>query len=136
MNKAGQPKRRFCPRGHDTFICGRYKSYGCKECAKEHRLESIDHRRNLVYKNKFGITLEQYNQMFIVQNGLCLGCYKHQKDDKRAFAVDHNHMTGRVRGLLCGNCNVALGNAQDSPTILRRLADYIEARGVLPSLFH
>lgn len=136
MNNTGQPKKQFCPRGHDTTLCGRYKSYGCKACTKERRMETLGHRRDLNYKRKFGITLEQYNEMFLKQNGLCLGCYKHQKDDKRAFAVDHNHTTGKVRGLLCGNCNVALGNAKDSPTILRRLADYLEARGVLPSLSH
>lgn len=130
MNKFGQPKKQFCLRGHDTSVCGRYASYECRSCSKEKSPIHRSRLRDTRYRNKFGITLEQYNVMFSQQNGLCLGCYKHQKDDKRAFAVDHSHITGKVRGLLCGNCNVALGNAQDSPTILRRLADYLEAQGI------
>lgn len=133
----GQPLKRFCVKGHDTFLVGRYKSnYECRQCSQDRRVRNPDHVRNLKYQNKFGITLEQYNSMFTKQNGLCLGCYRHQKDDKRAFAVDHSHITGIVRGLLCGNCNVALGNAKDDPVILRRLADYLEARGDVSLLSH
>lgn len=130
MNRTGQPKKRFCIKGHDTQIVGRYRSnYECIGCSKARRLRDPGHIRDLKYQSKFGITLVQYNVMFAAQNGLCLGCYKHQKDIKRAFAVDHDHTTGKIRGLLCGNCNVALGNAQDDPIILRRLADYREIHG-------
>lgn len=130
---SGQPKKRFCVKGHDTNIVGRYRTnYECKQCSKNRRLLDPDHARDLKYRSTFGITLEQYNAMFTAQSGLCLGCYKHQKDIKRAFAVDHDHLSGRVRGLLCGNCNVALGNAQDDPIILRRLADYKESHGGVP----
>jgi len=67
-------------------------------------------------KQSFGITLEMYNTMFTEQKGLCLGCYKHQSNFKRALAVDHCHKTNQIRGLLCVNC----------PIILRRLAEYLE----------
>lgn len=82
--------------------------------------------RDATLKKKYAISLEQYNTMFIEQKGLCLGCYKHQSSFKKAFAVDHDHITGKVRGLLCMKCNCVLGYASDSTTILRRLADYAD----------
>lgn len=128
----GQPKKAFCINNHDTRIVGRYTgNYECKECSRLRRINSKSHIRNLAYKRTFGITLQEYNDLFVKQNGLCKGCYIHQRDLKIAFAVDHNHTTGKVRGLLCGNCNVSIGNAKDSPEILRRLADYVEKEGLI-----
>ena len=130
MNRMGPPKKQFCVRGHDTHITGRYKNSTCKECstnAPRHK----DQIRNARYKSAFGITLEQYNIMFAKQNGLCLGCYKHQSNCKRALHVDHDHKNGKVRGLLCHECNSILGYAKDSSATLRRLADYLEAQGAL-----
>lgn len=75
---------------------------------------------------RYGISLEQYKKLFEVQNGLCLGCYKHQKGLIKRLYVDHCHETGKIRGLLCGNCNFAIGQAKEQPEILRRLADYVE----------
>jgi hypothetical protein len=130
VNRLGPLKKQFCVRGHDTAICGRYKNSTCRACAVNHKPRT-DQIRNWHYKNTFGITLEEYNTMFIEQKGLCLGCYKHQSDCQRALHVDHDHKTGKIRGLLCHECNSALGYIKDSPTTLRRLADYIEARGAL-----
>jgi len=78
-------------------------------------------------KKDFGISLEDYNRLFAEQKGLCLGCYKHQSQLKGRLAVDHCHKTGKVRGLLCTQCNLSLGNAFDDAHILRRLAEYIDA---------
>lgn len=80
--------------------------------------------RNLRFEH--GISLEQYNELFSSQNGLCKGCYRHQSSLKMAFAVDHNHKTGKIRGLLCGPCNTALGLLKDSPETLQRLIDYLK----------
>ena|ERR1035437_9212165 len=118
---------RLCVNNHDTLITGRYPgNYECKECSRLRRVNGRAHTRDLAYKRDFGITLDEYNKLFAQQNGLCRGCFIHQSAEKRAFAVDHDHKNGKVRGLLCGNCNVSLGNAKDSPAILRRLADYLE----------
>lgn len=70
------------------------------------------HKRNIGLKTKFGITLDNYNQMFIEQNGCCAVCGKHQSKFQRRLAVDHNHETGKVRGLLCPNCNTLLGRIE------------------------
>lgn len=85
--------------------------------------KEMQKHRNLRFFH--GISLEEYNVMFTAQNGLCRGCYRHQSSVKLAFAVDHDHATGKIRGLLCGSCNTALGLVKDNPDILKRLMDYL-----------
>ncbi len=88
-------------------------------------------------KYKFGITLEEYNHMAESQGGVCAICEKVNdtrkkgtnndgKDVKMSLAVDHNHKTGRVRGLLCGKCNTSLGGFKDNPALLGRAIRYLE----------
>lgn len=76
-------------------------------------------------KKRFGITIEEYNEMFNKQNGICLICGKHQSEIKKRFAVDHNHETGKIRGLLCGKCNPLLGYADDNINILLSAINYL-----------
>ena len=88
--------------------------------------------RKTKLKQKFGITLEQYNKMFESQRGVCVICRKPEtkRSNKgiglRMLAVDHNHKTGQVRGLLCDKCNLMLGLANDNVTILLNAANYLE----------
>lgn len=80
---------------------------------------------------KYGLTLEDYDSMFASQNGLCAIC-ENPPRGKRAggrtagLFVDHHHKTNKVRQLLCHWCNCALGNANESPERLRKMADYLE----------
>ena len=64
-------------------------------------------RRSGKLRRAFGLTLEQYQEMFEAQGGLCALC--NQEGQRRLLAVDHDHVTGRIRGLLCHICNTALG---------------------------
>lgn len=65
--------------------------------------------------------------MFESQGGRCLGCETDVPGGgKGRFVVDHNHLTGVIRGLLCHMCNVALGMVKDKPDVLRQLANYLE----------
>ena len=64
--------------------------------------------------------------MFLEQDGCCKLCNKHQSLFKRRLAVDHCHSTGRIRGLLCGNCNKGLGNFQDSKILLHKAIEYLK----------
>lgn len=73
----------------------------------------------------YRITIEQYNVMFAEQEGKCLGCFKHQSNFKKALCVDHDHKTGKIRGLLCSNCNTGLGLIKDSSDILMNLIEYL-----------
>jgi hypothetical protein len=69
----------------------------------------------------YGITVEEYYTMVEAQDGRCLTC-----DRETTLVVDHDHASGVVRGLLCNNCNLALGHANDDPARLRRMAKYLE----------
>ncbi len=68
--------------------------------------------RRKMLKTNFGITLEQYDQMFEKQNGVCAICNGINADGRR-LAVDHSHETGKVRGLLCTRCNIGLGTYEN-----------------------
>lgn len=79
--------------------------------------------RNSRLKYEYGITLEDYEIMYEEQNGVCAIC--EGTDMNRMLSVDHCHDTGRVRGLLCGTCNRALGLFKDSPELLKRAKEYV-----------
>ncbi len=100
----------------------------CKKCRntllKRWHLKNPDYKRRSSLKNKFGITLEKYNEIFLSQKGCCRICGRHQSTQKKALAVDHNHESGEIRALLCQNCNVGLGNFQDSVEILEKAIEY------------
>jgi hypothetical protein len=74
---------------------------------------------------KYGITGEDYQQMLVEQGFVCKTCGKPEKTGK-ALAVDHDHKTGKVRGLLCGNCNQALGLLNDDLGVVKKLLVYLK----------
>jgi hypothetical protein len=77
-------------------------------------------------ENRYGLKHGEYNVLFEAQNGVCSVCKKVQdsKKTKRLF-IDHNHITGKVRGLICNKCNVALGMVGDSVERLEMLISYL-----------
>ena len=75
-------------------------------------------------KVKYGITEADYDRMAKVQGGVCAICKCRQRFQK--LAVDHDHKTGKVRGLLCVSCNRGLGTFFDSTYRLRAAADYLD----------
>ncbi len=77
---------------------------------------------------KYGITEDDFNSFLRKQGNVCAICKQPENVKDRALAIDHDHKTGIIRGLLCGDCNRALGLMQDSPKILRSAAKYIEDR--------
>lgn len=97
------------------------------------KIASYDRVWNL--KRKYGISLEEYNALLAAQNGVCAICGKmeshiHKSGKLKELAVDHCHKTKKVRGLLCFNCNQALGRFQDSMENLRRALAYLEKHSV------
>lgn len=80
--------------------------------------------RNSVLKRKYGISLEEYNIRLEEQDFSCLICNGEEID--RQLAVDHDHKTGKVRGLLCGSCNRALGLFKDSPELMEKAINYLK----------
>jgi len=83
-------------------------------------------RKNNDLIRKFGINLQQYELILDQQGGKCAICNSHSCKSGRKFAVDHNHETGQVRGLLCQNCNTALGRFQDSQELLLTAISYLQ----------
>lgn len=79
-------------------------------------------------RRTYGITLEEYNKMFEDQNGCCAICNEHQLTLNQILYVDHCHESGRVRGLLCLNCNILLGKAKDSEKILFKAIEYLKKK--------
>lgn len=74
-------------------------------------------------KRLFGITMTDYEAKLAAQSGRCAGCGV--LPGTKALAVDHCHTTGKIRGLLCSNCNNTLGQVRDDVMVLRNLADYL-----------
>jgi len=76
----------------------------------------------------FGLTWDEYDFLLGCQGGVCAICSGRPR--KYALAVDHDHKTGEIRGLLCSRCNhKLLGSANDDPARLRKAADYLEEFG-------
>ena len=97
-------------------------------CPRKRRRHEDMKRRNWLW-SKYRLTPPQYFAMLDGQGGVCAVCGGVDVTGK-ALAVDHNHSTGEVRGLLCHACNTTAGRMNDSPQLLRKLADYIEGNGV------
>lgn len=74
-------------------------------------------------KKNYNITLDEYNELFNSQNGMCAICSDFS--NTKMLAVDHNHNTGRVRGLLCQSCNVAIGLLKDSRLVITKALEYL-----------
>lgn len=100
------------------------KGYDMKRNADPKRREA---RRGNHIKRSYGVTLEEYNQIFEKQGGLCAICKIHQSMLSKSLFIDHNHETGVIRGLLCSNCNFMLGNAKDSSDILSKGIAYLKS---------
>lgn len=104
----------------------------CKPCRndqrrKNGRADTKEQRRKWALKSSFNLTIEQYNSMLRQQGGVCKICKAGPETSyKGVLHVDHNHKTGKVRGLLCAACNVAIGYMVDSPARLRDAATYLE----------
>lgn len=79
-------------------------------------------------KKRFGLEPGTYDKMLAAQNGVCAICLgkRFSGNGKRRFAVDHDAETGRIRGLLCGNCNTGIGQLHHDRTILLAAIKYLD----------
>lgn len=81
---------------------------------------------NNTLKHNYGITLQDYELILVNQGGKCACCGKTPEIQKYRLAVDHNHKTGKIRGLLCRNCNVSLGLVKENKDTLLNMIAYLE----------
>lgn len=77
---------------------------------------------------KYSLTLEQHKKMYITQNGCCAVCRKPISYDE--IDTDHNHITGKVRKLLCTRCNIFVGFIDKYPELLEPIIKYLEIANV------
>ena len=87
----------------------------CKPCDKV--------RRNA---SRYGLTPEQYNQMYVDQEGKCYICETHEGELSQVLYIDHCHVSGNVRKLLCHECNTGIGMFKDNPKLLQRALQYVQ----------
>lgn len=88
---------------------------------KKHDIHIYDRKHNL--KSKYGLSLDQFDEMVIRQNHKCAICGSILKEKKRC--VDHDHKTGKIRGILCAKCNLSLGFIENKTEFVKKAGDYL-----------
>ena len=83
-------------------------------------------QRQYYIRHKYGLEWDRYIEMVDEQSNRCAICGRHREEFKKELVVDHDHETGKVRGLLCYACNNGIGNLQDDPDVVRRAVEYLE----------
>ena len=96
------------------------------EYQRKWRKANPDKAKNSVLKKMYGLTLEEYNKMSNSQKHVCKICGESEPYNT-SLAVDHCHTTGKIRGLLCSNCNRALGFMKDSKERLKNAIVYLSS---------
>jgi hypothetical protein len=108
------------------------KSEEGRAYARQWHRDHPEAMRRQKFKERYGITLEQYERLLEVQGGACAICKSkdigHSKH--KHFSVDHDHVTGVVRGLLCNRCNVGLGSFKDNMDSLQAAIEYLRKQNV------
>jgi hypothetical protein len=110
----------------------RYREHGYKQRERQKQNYDPDRNRNDILKRKYGIALSVYKDMLERQNGKCGICLQPQPDNGFSLAVDHCHGSGRIRGLLCANCNRGLGSFEDNRDFLFSAVRYLTKNGERP----
>ena len=96
------------------------------EKCKQYQKDNVEKNKEYQKQYRYNVTQEQYNQIFDKQNGCCAICKKHQSEFKKALDIDHNHTTGKIRGLLCMKCNRGLGYFDDNTNKLDNASSYLK----------
>jgi hypothetical protein len=101
----------------------------CKPCVSAYRKSKYDTTKSFeqLLKSKYRISLDDYNSMLASQDSKCAICSTSEPGKYHGrLCVDHDHITGAVRGLLCHNCNTALGHFRDSIPNLLKAVSYLQ----------
>ena len=103
---------------------GKYFRYDCLTCANKRRAKRPFKYPSSQYyrKSKYGLSEEAYQDMIRRQQGACACCH-----EVKRLVIDHDHDTGKIRGLLCSTCNTGLGHFSDSLDKLQKAIVYLES---------
>ena len=88
-------------------------------------------RQQVANLQRYGLSEDDYEAMYELQEGLCGVCgepeiQRREDGSEQLLSVDHDHRSGRIRGLLCSRCNTGVGLFRDNPALLRAAAEYLE----------
>lgn len=120
------------PTGRDGFskickVCIKNKTKTPKKSKIKKKLnDKYESQREYYLKNTFGISLEEYNDLYTKQRGCCWICEISQLESGKTLHIDHNHKTGKIRGLLCSNHNTGLGMFNDNIELLENAIEYLK----------
>ncbi len=108
--------------------CPENRAKLAKRCASwrsnnPQKIKDLGWRANL--KRHYGMTVEMYEDLLAAQNNACAICKATRGAKRQRLHVDHDHATGRIRGLLCSACNRGIGFFKDSPNLLQTAAAYL-----------
>jgi hypothetical protein len=107
-----------------------YRTHREKVREYSRRYQATHPEQSLHYLAAYGLTVAGYVTMLAAQNGACAICHQPEKTTHNGkgirLSVDHDHETGRVRGLLCAKCNLGIGRLGESVERLRQAVDYLE----------
>jgi hypothetical protein len=148
LKNTGKPAhwKEFCKRGHRRHENGSREGGDCRECINEKYKENHNgcadktklrariftcnqnwRRTGVINEDGSQFTMQDYNRAFQIQGGMCKICGLHIAELKRYLSADHDHATGRFRGLLCVRCNTALGNVKDNIHLLENMISYLSS---------
>ena len=124
----------YCKHGHERTKKTVNKYGACKVCHNE-KFNTPGKVRRQNY-GRYGLTEQEVQAMFESQRGLCAACGNPETStikrtgEIKMLHIDHDHKTGKIRGLLCQDCNMSLGHLQDSSERIQMLLDYAKAHGL------
>ena len=126
VEKVGNSNQRktHCKRGHEFTPENTYEYKGNRQCKACMRAHGKRHQDEVGRFQRYGITKQDYEEMLARQGNACAIC-SDPLNGYRNLHIDHDHVTGQVRGVLCRSCNLALGKFRDDPDLLIKAADYL-----------
>jgi len=113
----------------------RYYQRECKDCCKAGRSMWWKSEKgklssaNTKLKRRFGMTLEEYIHLLNKCGGKCEICGAEMSSNNHRLGIDHNHITGEIRGILCNACNVGIANLKEDMSILESAIKYLTRNG-------
>ena len=125
----------YCRRCNNEHVKAQYRKDPTRAiaAAKAWRAANRDRHNETAMRCKYGITRVDFDRMLAAQNGVCAICgqaeTRRNKNGVYRLHIDHDHETGRIRALLCHNCNAGVGHFKDDPKLLEAAAAYLRNHG-------
>lgn len=123
----------YFPKISNSRLCAMHRQESKNDAVKRMRIRSPERFKSYTLTRDYGINLDDYKRLLEAQNNLCAICgcpsgsEKGNNNGSKVLSVDHNHDTGKIRGLLCSACNKGIGSLMDDAKLLRKAADYLDS---------